>query len=105
MPANPNLLPKPCPKCDSDFGTVVIIDTHRGLKIRIGHYAKNARKKVVKEGLTPLEKNEDVKYTDKIHKLVLGDDALKTNTEKLKTKIKNSERKWCTFNPTDFGIY
>jgi len=76
MPANPNLLPRPCPKCDSDFGTVVIIDTHKGLRVRIGHYNKSARKKAVKKGLTVLEKNEG---------------------KKLETKIKNSERKWCTF--------
>lgn len=74
MPANPNLLPRSCPKCDSDFGTVVIIDTHNGLKVRIGHYDKSARKKAVKKELT-------------------------------ETKIKNSERKWCTFTSLTNWMY
>jgi len=73
MPANPNLLPRSCPMCDSDFGTVVIIDTHKGLRVRIGHYNKSARKKAVKKGLTTLEKNEGKK--------------LKTKNKKFRTKM------------------
>jgi hypothetical protein len=76
MPRKQNILPRPCPICNQVNGTIVIVDSHKGLNIRIGHYDKNKRKKAIDEGLTPSEKNID---------------------KKIETKIKTKSRRWCTF--------
>ena len=76
MPRKQNILPRPCPICNQLNGTIVIVDSHKGLKIRIGHYDKNKRKKAMDEGLTVSEKNIN---------------------KKIETKIKTKSRKWCTF--------
>ena len=77
MPRKQSVLPRPCPICNQANGTIVIVDSHGGLKIRIGHYDKISRKEAKIEGLTSSEKNED---------------------KKIETKIKTKSRKWCTFS-------
>ncbi len=84
-------LPRPCPKCKSEYGTIQIAyfprSKRKGAKrsygnpslsswiIRIGHYDAESYKKAKKE----------------------YDDSIEIDKTKLKKKISTAQRKWCSF--------
>jgi len=84
-------LPRPCPKCKSEYGTIQISyfprTKHKGSTrsygnnlfsswiIRIGHYDAESYKKAKKE----------------------YDDSITIDKTKLKKNLSTSQRKWCSF--------
>jgi len=79
MPAKRKLLPKPCPKCGSPYGTVQLVFFPSGKNeflFRIGHYVPEHYSEVKQE-------NENTfNYASE---------------EEKKEKLKLSERLWCSF--------
>lgn len=79
MPTKRKLLPRPCPKCGSGYGTIQLVYFPSGkaeFLFRVGHYIPEYYEKVKKENDNPL--NHD------------------SEGEK-KKKLKASQRVWCSF--------
>jgi len=74
MPAHRKSLPRPCPICKRDNGTIQLALTYRGIIVRIGHYSSKLRNSV--RSLSKLQ------FAEK---------------EKMEKRMKGAERKWCSF--------
>ena len=74
MPAHIKLLPRVCPICKRENGTIQLALTYRGIIVRIGHYSSKLRNSV--RGLSKTQFDEE---------------------EKTELRMKGAERKWCSF--------
>jgi len=79
MSAKRKLLPRPCPKCGSSYGTIQLVYFPRGkdeFLFRVGHYVPEYYEEVKKENDSPFN------YASE---------------EEKKERLKLSERVWCSF--------
>jgi len=97
MPAKPNNLLKPCPKCNKSHGTVQLLYSKEEITVRIGHYDSEGYKEAKKEHINSLKTTpENINLQQESGKL-----------EGLKKKIRTKQRKWCSFrsnNPFILGL-
>jgi len=94
MPAKPNKLPKPCPKCNNSNGTVQLLYSKEKITVRIGHYDSEGYKEAKKEYVDSLKTTpENINLEQESGKF-----------EGLKKKIRTKQRKWCSFRSDNVFI-